>query len=112
MVPVYKLLWRGEKNMSSFKDIINSDKPVLVDFSAEWCQPCRMMPPILKEVKDHFGDRIRVIKIDVDKNPAVAQRYMICSVPMLMIFRRGEILFSQPGVIPAAQLAEIVRQFL
>ncbi len=97
--------------MSSFNDIINSDIPVLVDFSAEWCAPCRMMPPILKEVKDHFGDKIRVIKIDVDKNPAVAQRYMIRSVPTLMIFKNGEVLFSQAGVIPAAQLAEIVRQY-
>ncbi len=98
--------------MAKFNDIINSDKPVLVDFSAEWCQPCRMMPPILKEVKDHFGDRIRVIKIDVDRNPALAQKYMIRSVPTLMIFRRGEVLFSQPGVIPAAQLAQIVQQFV
>ena len=98
--------------MASFKDIINSEVPVLVDFSAEWCQPCKMMPPILKEVKDHFGDKIRVIKIDVDRNPAVAQQYMIRSVPTLMIFRKGEILFSQPGVIPAAQLTQIVQQFV
>ncbi len=98
--------------MSSFKDIINSDIPVMVDFSAEWCQPCKMMPPILKEVKDHFGDRIRVIKIDVDRNPAIAQKYMIRSVPTLMIFKKGEILFSQPGVIPAAQLVQIVEQFV
>ncbi len=98
--------------MASFKDIINSDVPVLIDFSAEWCAPCRMMPPILKEVKDHFGDKIRILKVDVDKNPAIAQKYMIRSVPTLMIFKRGEVLFSQPGVIPAAQLAEIVRKFV
>ena len=97
--------------MASFKDIINSDKPVLVDFSAEWCAPCRMMPPILKEVKNHFGDKIRIITVDVDKNPAVAQKYMIRSVPTLMIFKKGEVLFSQPGVIPAAQLARIVQKF-
>jgi len=97
--------------MSSFNDIINSDIPVLVDFSAEWCQPCKMMPPILKEVKNHFGDKIRILKVDVDKNPAIARKYMIRSVPTLMIFRRGEVLFSQPGVVPAAQLAETVRGF-
>ncbi|MCD6201432.1 MAG: thioredoxin [Bacteroidales bacterium] len=97
--------------MSSFNDIINSDIPVLVDFSAEWCQPCKMMPPILKEVKNHFGGKIRILKVDVDKNPAIARKYMIRSVPTLMIFRKGEVLFSQPGVVPAAQLAEIVRRF-
>ncbi len=97
--------------MASFKDIINSDIPVLVDFSAEWCAPCRMMPPILKEVKNHFGDKIRILKIDVDKNPAIARKYMIRSVPTLMIFRKGEVLFSQPGVVPAAQLAGIVQKF-
>ena len=97
--------------MSSFNAIINSDIPVLVDFSAEWCQPCKMMPPILKEVKNHFGGKIRILKVDVDKNPAIARKYMIRSVPTLMIFRKGEVLFSQPGVVPAAQLAEIVRRF-
>ena len=98
--------------MSSFNDIINSDKPVLIDFSAEWCQPCRMMPPILKEVKNNLGDSIRILKIDVDKNPAIAQRYQIRSVPTLMIFKNGQILFNQPGVVPANQLTGIVRQFI
>ncbi len=98
--------------MSSFSDIINSDKPVLIDFSAEWCQPCRMMPPILKEVKNNLGDSIRILKIDVDKNPAIAQKYQIRSVPTLMIFKKGQILFNQPGVVPANQLTEIVKQFV
>ena len=98
--------------MSSFNDIINSDKPVLIDFSAEWCQPCRMMPPILKEVKNNLGDKIRILKIDVDKNPAIAQKYQIRSVPTLMIFRKGQILFNQPGVVPANQLTEIVKQYV
>ena len=98
--------------MSSFKDIINSDKPVLIDFSAEWCQPCRMMPPILKDVKNNLGDSIRILKIDVDKNPAIAQNYQIRSVPTLMIFKNGQVLFNQPGVVPANQLTEIVKQFI
>ncbi len=72
--------------MSKFKDIINDDTPVLIDFSAEWCQPCKMMPPILKEVKSKLGDKIRVLKVDVDKNPAIAQKWGIRSVPTLMIF--------------------------
>ena len=98
--------------MSKFKDIINGDKPVLIDFSAEWCQPCRMMPPILKEVKSQLGDQIRILKIDVDKNQAIAQKWGIRSVPTIMIFKKGKMLYSQPGVIPAPQLTEIVKRFL
>ena len=98
--------------MSSFKDIINSDQPVLIDFSAEWCQPCRMMPPILKEVKDSLGDKIRILKIDVDKNQAIAQKYAIRSVPTLMIFKKGQVVFNQAGVVPANQLTDIVRQYI
>ena len=98
--------------MSKFKDIINGDKPVLIDFSAEWCQPCRMMPPILKEVKSQLGDQIRILKIDVDKNQAIAQKWGIRSVPTIMIFKKGKMLFSQPGVIPAPQLTGIVKRFL
>ncbi len=98
--------------MAKFSDIINSDKPVFVDFSAEWCQPCKMMPPILKEVKRNLGDKIRIIKIDVDRNPAVAQKYGIRSVPTLMIFKNGQVLFNQAGVIPAPQLTEIAKRFV
>jgi thioredoxin 1 len=98
--------------MSSFKDIINSNQPVLIDFSAEWCQPCRMMPPILKEVKESLGDKIRILKIDVDKNQAIAQKYAIRSVPTLMVFKKGQVVFNQAGVVPANQLTDIVRQFV
>ena len=98
--------------MSSFKDIINSDQPVLIDFSAEWCQPCRMMPPILKEVKESLGDKIRILKIDVDKNQAIAQKYQIRSIPTLMIFKKGQAVFNQSGVVPANQLTDIVNQFV
>lgn len=98
--------------MSKFNEVINGDKPVLIDFSAEWCQPCRMMPPILKQVKAELGDRIRILKVDVDKNPAIARKWMIQNVPTLMIFKNGETKFRQAGVIPAQQIISIVQQFL
>lgn len=98
--------------MSKFNEIINADQVVLIDFSAEWCQPCKMMPPILKQVKQQFGDKIRILKVDVDKNPAISQKWTIQNVPTLMIFRKGEMKFRQAGVIPAPQLSDIVKRFL
>jgi len=98
--------------MANFNDIINSSKPVLIDFSAEWCAPCKMMPPILKEVARVVGDRARIIKIDVDKNPAIAQKYRIMSVPTLMIFRNGRSVFRQAGVIQAPQLIHLLEQHM
>ena len=97
--------------MSKFGEIINGDKPVLIDFYADWCQPCKMMPPILKQVKDHYGDRIRILKVDVDKNQAIAQKWGIQTIPTVMIFKKGEMKFRQPGVMQASQLIEKVGQF-
>ncbi len=95
--------------MSKFNEIINGDKPVLIDFYADWCQPYKMMPPILKEVKARMGDKIRIIKIDVDKNPAIAQKWMIQNIPTVMIVKKGETKFRQAGVLPAQQLIQAIQ---
>ena len=93
-----------------FRDIIDSEKPVLVDFSAEWCGPCKMMPPILKQVKDALKDEVTVLKIDVDRNPEAAQFYNVQSVPTLMIFRKGEVKWRQSGVVGAKELMQFIGQ--
>jgi len=92
----------------TFTDIIQGSKPVLVDFSAEWCGPCKMMPPILKELKDKMGDKITILKMDIDKNPAVANSYQIQSVPTLIVFREGQIKWRQSGVVRADQLKSVL----
>ena len=91
--------------------MIQSDKPVLVDFSAEWCGPCKMMAPILKDLKKEIGDTATIIKVDVDKNPQAASAYQVQGVPTLILFKNGQPLWRQSGVVQKAGLLGVIKKF-
>lgn len=95
----------------TFNEIINSDKPVLVDFFAEWCGPCKIMAPILKDVKKQVGDAVTIIKVDVDKSPQAANEYQVQGVPTLILFKNGKLLWRQSGVVPKAGLIGVIKKF-
>ena len=97
---------------AKFNELVGGDDPVLVDFFAEWCGPCKSMAPILVELNRLMEGRLRIIKIDVDRNPSVAQTYRIQGVPTLALFRNGEVLWRQSGVVPAAALQRTLEPFL
>ena len=98
--------------METINEVINSNQLVLVDFFATWCQPCKMMHPILEQVKEVLGDRIRIIKVDVDKNDVIANQYRIQTIPTLMLFRQGEQLWRTSGVVQKAELLATIDPFL
>jgi thioredoxin 1 len=98
--------------MENLQAILQSPTPVLIDCFATWCGPCQAVPPILREVKDKLGDQLRIVKIDIDKNQELSAQWQISSVPTLLLFRNGKMIWRQSGVIPAHQLLPILKQHL
>jgi len=94
----------------TFSEIINSNKPVLVDFFAEWCGPCKMMAPVLKQVKDEVQDNASIIKVDIDKNQHTAAAYNISAVPTLLLFKNGKVMWRQSGVVPKPELVKKIKE--
>jgi thioredoxin 1 len=98
--------------MSSFYEMIGCSKPVLVDFHAEWCGPCKLLKPVLEQLKRRLGDEVSIIKVDVDRNPAASAAYQVQAVPTLIFFRKGKVQWRHSGIIEASQLEQIIRQHI
>ena len=96
----------------SFSELIQSETPILVDFSAEWCGPCKMLAPVLSEVKKRVGDDVKIIKIDIDKNPKLASSFKVQSVPTMIIFQKGEMKWRQSGLMTAVALEAVLKEFM
>lgn len=94
--------------MSNFSELINQDRPVLVDFFAEWCGPCKMLGPILNQVKEKLGERVSIIKIDVDKNQGLASKYQVKGVPTMLLFKDGKQVWRQSGILQKDDLINII----
>lgn len=96
--------------MADFQQLINKDEPVLIDFFATWCGPCKMMPPILEELKERMGDKVSILKIDVDKNQQLARNLNIRGVPTLALYKQGKMVWRESGVRPADELERVINQ--
>jgi thioredoxin 1 len=96
----------------TFQELIDGDTPVLVDFFAEWCGPCKMMQPILEDTAKQLGEKVKILKVDVDRNPLAASRFQVRGVPTLVLFSKGEVVWRQSGVVPAHQLLQIIESTL
>ncbi|GGE30164.1 thioredoxin [Psychroflexus planctonicus] len=94
---------------SSFNDIINEDKAILIDFFADWCGPCKMLAPILQEVKTELGEAVKIVKIDVDKNQELAAKYQVRGVPTMMLFKKGQQKWRQSGVLQKGEIVQIIK---
>ncbi len=94
---------------AKFQQLISGNTPVLVDFYATWCGPCKAVPPILKQTKDALGDSVKIIKIDIDRNKVLANQYRVQAVPTLILFKSGRIVWQQSGVVPATQLIQKIK---
>ena len=98
--------------MANFQEIIDSEKPTLVDFYAEWCGPCQTMKPILDQLKDKMGEDIRILKVDVDKNATASTKYRIMGVPTFILFQKGEVKWQKPGTFTLHQLEQMIKEAL
>lgn len=98
--------------MKTFAEILEDEKPVLVDFYADWCGPCKMMAPVIKKVKQQLGDDVVVLKIDVDKNATLSNEYQIRSIPTLILFHEGKLLWRQSGVVTKEQILKVFQQHI
>lgn len=103
---------KGMAQRSSFTDIIQSEQPVLIDFFAEWCGPCKTLAPILKQFAGNYAEKVRVIKVDVDKNPSVAAQYQIQGVPTMILFKQGKPVWRQSGVVPLSMLMQEINKHI
>ncbi|WP_189702524.1 thioredoxin [Subsaximicrobium wynnwilliamsii] len=95
--------------MSKFSELINQDQPVLVDFFADWCGPCKTLAPILKQVKEDLGDKVKIVKIDVDKNQALAAKYQVRGVPTMLLFKNGKQVWRQSGVLQKNDIINVIK---
>ncbi|MDB5231497.1 MAG: trxA [Chitinophagaceae bacterium] len=101
-----------DETKETFNDVINGETPVLIDFHADWCGPCQMMKPVLKQLRDKAGEKLRILKLDVDKNPAVASAFDVQGIPTFLLFKKGEIVWRQSGAMSLQQLEGFLNKFL